>query len=240
MNRSFSASHLVLAAIALFVGVALGGLGQRGDTRALESRIAELEARDCDQRANVVGEQIASALRGGAWQGQPAARPAPAPSPDEDPVPERSDAPDITGAGSDNGPAEAIVIGQEEEGEFDGEGLTQVMDAMDLRRTQARQALIEQANPTEGELQAFDTVIDDMNADLALLAEDFVESVDANGGEPDRRESMLFARETIDLMLDTEDAMFGAVGADGVDAEVLDPFMYIDGTVVEALSELQP
>lgn len=233
MASDFGAKHLILAAVALVVGLALGGLAPRSENRALRGQVDELQDRKCDSGSRV-GREIANV-----FQGRPWAEDLPEP---EAPVPADEDE-------DDN-----VVVEQDEDGltiEIGGDGdedipenleesLEMVQDAMEIRRAQARQALVE-ADVDDGQLEQIDTIVDDMNGDLAALADDFVTSFQESEGEPDRRDTMLFARDTLDVLLEAEDALYGSLDSDqqeALDEAALDPFSYIDGTVVETFMEL--
>ena len=54
--------YVLTAAVALVIGLVLGVLPSRLGTRSLESQIAELEARPCEQRR--VGEELATMFAG--------------------------------------------------------------------------------------------------------------------------------------------------------------------------------
>ena len=121
------------------------------------------------------------------------------------------------------------------------ESMDQIHDALELRHTQARQALSEQARLSESQLQHVDRIVEDMNADLAALADGFVAHIQETGGQPGRRESMLFARDSIDVLVSAEDELWGSLEPgqrEGIDDAALDPMSYIDGTVIDALSAL--
>ena len=237
MTSSFSPSHLILAAIALVIGLALGGLGPRSDARALRTRVAELEA-TCEP-SNGARRTIAEFFDPRRWDAErPPTAPAPRPSPSE---PEAIDAP-VASAPSPEPSTRGANVPPSLGGDGPDPGrVAEMYEALDLRRAQARRALIEQANPTEGQLIEIDTIVEDMNADISNIALDFVDSVEASGGEPSRRQAMEFAREALDVMLVSEDALWSTLDAgqaDSVDPEAIDPFSYIDGSVVESLMEL--
>lgn len=222
MASRFSAQHLVLAALALVVGLALGGLAPRSEVRALRAQVEELKQRECGSPSRV-GREIAQVFQGRPWEDD---LPAPVPAPVPDPVPlEPSEAPEEPEDLEDLEDLEA--------------SLEVVSEAMELRRTQARQALIE-GGVHDDQLQAIDAVVADMNADLAALADQFVADL-REFGEPDRRETMLFARDTLDVLLEAEDAIWNGLDPeqrDQLDEAALDPFSYVDAGVVETFMEL--
>jgi hypothetical protein len=110
---------------------------------------------------------------------------------------------------------------------------------MELRRTQAIAALREQAEASDEQMETVEQIVGDMNADLQALAEEFVAT--AREGEPSRREMMVFANDTLGILIDTEDALFQALPADqreDLSEEALDPMSYVDGGIVDVLAEL--
>ncbi len=246
MTSSFSASHLILAAVALVVGLALGGLMPRSEVRGLRDRVAELEARDCEGGGGGnVGQQIASALRSGrGWSRAPS--PGSAPSPGREPGRPQgaSGAEDVGGE-----PEGALPPGggrsegrEPRPGGLSGDRVDEVMDALDMRRAQARQALREQAQLSGEQELAVDAAVEEMNVELQELALDFVAEMEATGGLPDRRQSMLFARDTIDVLVTAEDAIWNTLDPsqrEQVDPTALDPTSYVDGTVVQTLGQLE-
>ena len=244
MSRSLTPSHLILAAVALLIGLALGGLGPRGESRDLRDRIAELEAREC-RGSSQMGREIAEAFRGRAWGGGERSELQAGSGNRVPPMKRQAEATGAEGETQGASGAELEIGASGPEGDG-GEGvgeerLQEVMDAMELRRRQSRQALREQAGLTSDQEAEIDGVVDAMNDELGVLAEEFVGLVESSGGEPDRREGMLFARDTLDLLLDSGDAIWNSLDPDqqaGVDPEVLDPLNFVDGRVVHSLSEL--
>jgi hypothetical protein len=233
MASEFGAKHLVLAAVALVVGLAVGGLGPRSEVRTLRAQVRELKERECGSPSRV-GREIASVFQGRPWEDDLPEAPAPAPAPVAAPGP----APEPSGGVQIRVGDDEVVAEDDEQLE---ESLEMVREAMDLRRAQARQALVE-AGADEAQLQQIDAAVQDMNADLAALADDFVATI-REFGEPDRRETMLFARDTLDVLLEAEDALWNAMSDDqrqAMDDAALDPFSYIDGGVVETFMELDP
>jgi len=215
-----SAGLVVLAAVALLVGVGLGRFGLQSDLREAEAALVLAEARSCDERG-AVGRQIARALEGRPVVEAPPPeidRPVAAPDPDED------------GSVAGDGPSEV-----DDRAEFEA-----VADTVALRRAQARQALIEQAQPSEDQLDRIDEAFAVMNDILIDEAEVLLESV--HDGQPARRVGLEFARNSIDALLDAEDAVLSTLSdeqVDQADPEALDPLGFIDPELVEVLIELE-
>lgn len=220
-------SQLAFAAVGVVLGVALGGIGPRAEMRALR---AELEARpQGDGRS--VGAEVARIFQG---RGPAAEVDAPEPAPAGDPP--------------------AVVLqedGEDVEASPDGRAapppspeprdLDAMRDAMNVRARQARQALLEDAEPDDEQLAEIDQVLADMNADLRVLATEFVDVYKASGEEPSRRDMMAFAADSLDVLITTEDALTDTLSPEQQDAlseESLDPLSYVDGSLVDVLAEL--
>ncbi len=80
-----------------------------------------------------------------------------------------------------------------------------------------------------------------MNADLRVLATEFVAVYKESGEEPSRRDMMAFAADSLDVLITTEDALTGSLAPEQQDAlseESLDPLSYVDGSLVDVLAEL--
>lgn len=244
-SSSFTTSHLIFGVIALVAGLALGGLGPRSELRALQQHVTELEQRDCRGGGSQMGREIASVLRGGGWGsggptprgGSGAGEPTGDPEPTDDPADEPVE-------GDDNGQASLEIIGGPDPEDVDLDAsMDQLHDALQLRRAQARRALIEQARLSDSQLDQVDAIVEDMNADLAALADGFVAHFQETDGQPDRREGMLFARDTLDVLVTAEDELWGNLEPgqrEGIDDAALNPTSYIDGEVVEVLRSLEP
>lgn len=212
--------------VSLVVGVIVGGLGPRNEARQLREEVAALSKQSCDKPA--LGREVARAFSRRPWstdasppEPEPAApreRPGFVPSDDapfDDPV--GSVPPDIDRA----------------------EGLAMARDAMQLRRRQALRALTEQARMSDAEMRDVEAAFDDMNAELLGLAEGFVATV--RQGEPERRDIMVFAAETLDVLIEADDRLFGLIDPDrrgDVSAEALDPMSYVDPALIDVLMEL--
>lgn len=228
MAREWAAKHFVLAAVTLVVGLVIGGLGPRAEVRSLRAQLEEIGDAP---RGRVGSRDIASIFRGRPWEGA-AADPAPSPGSDteREPRADRQDPPDATPGEAG---AEPVV-----DGSFD-ENADRMKEAMELRRTQAIAALREQAEASDAQMAAVDAIVSDMNADLHALAEDFVAT--ASEGEPSRRDLMVFASDTLEVFIGTEDALYEALPEDQreqVSEEALDPMSYVDGGIVDVLSGL--
>jgi hypothetical protein len=225
---------IILAiALSLVAGVLVGTMSQRPELRRAEQRIAELEDRDCSRRG--IGRGLAAALHG-----QPRAMVEP------DQVPEQEDhAQDEDAAAEED--AEEITFdfdfGEDGE-EFDEEDLAEQLDllvtAQDLRRAQARAALVEQADPTDTELIAFDDAITRMNTDLKGLTDELLEQVNTDE-DITRHDMMTYAADVLDIMIEADEAIVASLDEDvvqDIEDEAIDPFSHIDPEIISMLGGL--
>jgi hypothetical protein len=223
--------HVIVAAIALVVGLVVGGVGQRAQLAAMTAEIRDLRDRRCDDRPGDL-----TRLFGGS--------PAPTASADPDAAPEpaprrhRADAP----LGDDETPpAHEPPRAEEDTDEAEPPRIEGARTALAARRAQARAALIEDADPTADQLADVDSAVDDMNAQLDSLARDLVDRVQAGGGELSRREQMQFAADGLDVMLTAQTSIEDALDDDqraAVDEEAIDPFSYIDPALMDLIEQL--
>jgi len=209
--------HLFLAALALILGVVVGGLGPRSEVRDLSNQLAEQPA-DCSPTAGSVPRELSEMLRGRPWEDAP---PRSAPEPRSEPAPDP-----------------IVVVPEEEEAD---ESLLIMQETLDLRRSQAFAALEQEAAASDEQLDTIEDAIDTMNDDLAALAEGFVVDLQEQG-EPDRHEIMVFARDTLDVLLSADDALYNTLDSDqrtNVEPAALNPFSYVDSRVFERLGEIE-
>ncbi len=220
---------LVFAALALVAGLVIGGLGPRQEARRLRETLEAAPApADCAGDRAEVSRQIAQVFRG---------------RPLEDRLPgvggASGGAADPGGAASDDGAAlggDAMDAALEDP----EEAIRLAKQAMELRRAQARQALVE-AGATPDQLATVDRAMSEMNERLVALTDEFVATIEA-GEEPERRDLMLFAADTLDVLITAEESLYATFDADvraELDEAALDPFSYVDGRVVDQLASLQ-
>jgi len=229
--------YILAVSLSLMAGVLIGVLSQRPEIHDAQLRIDELEARDCSSKG--LGRGLAAAMQG---------RPRAMLEPDE---------PDEPGAASedhedaaaeereDGGAAFEFEFGTGDEKpteEWDEEDVRRELDALvvaqDLRRTQARAALVEQADPSDEQLETFDQTMDAMNEDLLGLTQELVEQID-NGEELTRHDMMTYASDLLDVMIIADENVADVIdeGVD-IDDEAYDPFSYIDPAIITELGEL--
>lgn len=224
---------LIAAALALLLGVVLGGLGPREDLRAAEARITELEAKECERP---VAEGFAALLAAGA-----ASRGGPSGDrPEDPPTPEaqredgaRPDAPPEEAPEADEPRSDVPVSGE-------ARSLDSARAAMEIRRTQARAAMIERADPDDAQLAEFDDALDDMNDELFGLADEVTARL-AAGETPERRELMTFAAEALDIVLVADERVQASLSEEQLEAlddAAVDPLSYIDPQILDLLQGL--
>ncbi len=228
--------HVAIAAITLVLGLVLGGLPPRAELRRTQQELEEAQAADCSGQ---VGRDLALLLGQGAAaprtpQEEAIDRPAEiaAEHPEAVEVAEQIDA--------EMEAAEAEVATGLEELAASGEELELARTALDLRRAQSRAALVEDADPSDEQLEAIDQAWTDMNEVLVDLSDELVGML-AEGQEPTRRDAMGFAADALDAMLVAEQSIEGLLDADqlgDLEEDALNPFNYIDPGIIDALEGL--
>ncbi len=230
-SEGWSTSHVVLAAVAMVVGLGGGRLSLQGELGDVRDALDQCETRPRDAGSEV-GRQIARAL-GGERPVRASSRPrspeqvSDPPEPEIEPIVEGDEAFGI------EGPERPPEVSRRER-------LDAMADAVAMRQAQARQALLEQARPTDEQLAQIDDAFAEMNAILVDESEILLDA--ARDGAPTRREGLEFARNAIDALLQAEDALWDTLTdeqLDGVEPEVLDPLGFIDPAVVETLTALE-
>ena len=227
---------LAVGGICLVIGLALGGLAPRAQLRALENEVVDLQQADC--KGSGVGRQLATALGGQPWKAALDEGHAKAlEHPNQPSAPEPSE----------NGVINIEIGGDNDGGDVDftepenvEQALSLAKDAISLRRAQARAALEDGARPSDDQWTNIDQAIDDMNDDLTALAEGFVADI-GEGQEPDRREAMIFAADTLDVILEADDRIYGALDEDqraAVDEQAIDPLSHLDEGLMDIFMEL--
>jgi len=238
------ASGVVAVAVTFAVGLALGGLGPRSQLRAAEQRLDEMTEKDCETSG--VGSElvnmIASRSMGTETTAPPDSTATEGSVPQEDASADSDNAVDVE-VQADAGPIRIEIdrdVTDQPDREFDGNEFEMMREAMDARRAVARQALRETAWVSDEQMTDIDAAYDAMNDDLYTLANELV-GLTAEGVEPTRRDMMVLAADTLDVMIDAEQTVYDMLDSEQlehVDPEAIDPFSYVDGSVVEVLREL--
>jgi hypothetical protein len=223
---------LVVGAIGLALGGVLGGLPARSQLRQLQEEVDTLRK----TTRPAVGRELGQILRGGLVNspGQtpvPDAPPPPTAEPVQPVEPPAQDAPVAGTNGADGGSKFPKDLPKE---------LDTAKAALEMRAAQARAALLEDADPTPQQLEQIDASLASMNEDLRRIAEDVAAEL-ASGVEPDRRQMMMIAADTLDVMVDAETRLSDALTPeqiDGLEDDSLNPFSYVDPTVLQAFDGL--
>lgn len=221
--------YVLTAAAALVLGLLLGVLPSRLGTRSLEEQIAELEARPCEQRR--VGEELATM-----FAGRPPLRPTPGDATIPEPTPEEAATDESTEDMPDEAPDESMDLPSEDQ-------IALAQEALDLRRTQAREALIQEAGVDDEQLAAIDDAYAAMNRALEEKANQVVELIGEGAEEPSRREMMLFAEDLLGIMNQAEEDVLAELDSDQLEAledSTIDPFSHVDPGILDLFAELDP
>ncbi len=238
--------HVAIAAIALVLGLILGGLGPRADMRKLEKKYAAMDDGPCK---STLGSDLATLMGGGFAKDLPDRRPGRNDRPPRNPHGDRDpaviaaedpEAVELLNSMDAENARDAEELSEDLADGIDADQLKLARTALELRRAQARASLIEEAEPGETQLENIDNAVQGMNDTLHGLASELTEMINA-GETPTRRDAMEFAAEALDAMLVAEDSMRGALDADQLDLledGALDPFSYVDPSLVDVLEKL--
>jgi hypothetical protein len=229
----------ILAMLCLTAGFLVGGLGPRAELRDAQAQLDEWKEQGCDEPG--VGRGLAAL-----FQGRPAdfARPDsdfdppdfedPA-EPSPEPEPAQVDPPDPLDPPPPEERAPDPLLSPDDLDELDA-----ARTALDMRRTQARAALREQADLGDDEMLTVDAAVGTMNAELQELATDMIYLVKKHG-EPTRLDLMVFAADTLEVMIETERSILDLLSDEAlrqIEDAAVDPFSYIDPELIDLLWEL--
>ncbi len=215
----------VPAVLALVIGIVLGSWQPRGELLQTRQEMDELRARS---KGDCRGERAMDGIRDILRAKPPDALNAP----DDPPEADTATAANPAAPGEPPPPSGPVDMAKEV-------GVMQA--ALDARRSQALAALIEQGDLSDEQVEAVERAMDEMNNQLRAQVDEFVAAANA-GDEPDRRDMMEFAADTLDIVLVADDQMRAIVPAeayDSVDPETVDPFSYLSGEAVASLAKLE-
>ena len=227
----------VPAVLALVVGIVLGAWEPRGELLAARKEMDDLRAksRSGDCRGGRAMDGIRDILHARAPDtDEDAAEPAP---PEKPGIHVGKPHPD---GGEDAAPAEAPPAPPPTPEEI-RKNVAAMQAGLDARRSQALAALTEQADLSDDQVTAVNAAMDEMNAKLKTEVDDFV-TASNSGQDPDRRDMMEFAANTLDAVIAADDKMRDILPEDvydSVDPEAVDPFSYISGDAVPGLADLK-
>ena len=237
--------YLLTAAVSIMFGVILGGIKPKQELRKIQKEFRENDSTSHKDCQSTIGSDIAQLM--GGPQSKPKPRPKPKPKPKVNALGDR-DPKEITEKHPDAAEiAENIERSQEdfnvelqEEFERSAEEIETARAALELRRAQARAALIEGADPDNDQLQTIDQAVQDMNDALLALSGEFADIIES-GEEPDRRQIMSFTAEALDTMLSAENTMRDALSEEQLsqlDDGALDPFSYVSPDLIDTLMRM--
>lgn len=224
-----------LAAIAFVVGLAVGGFAPRADLRAVQVENEQLRERasGLSPGQRITDLLTGGGLSGGGWRDAPV-RPVAGVAPDELEVDAPTREPRAGG-----GARPASAGGSEEEAGGGAmaspfEDLEVAAEALELRRAQAREALVQATGADAEEMAVIDAAVDAMNDRLVAVAYDLAEAA-AGGGDPDRRTMMIVASEALNALVDAEDAMRSVFPEIDLDEEVVNPAAFLDPAILDVM-----
>jgi DNA-binding transcriptional ArsR family regulator len=212
--------------LTLVIGILLGSWQPRGEVLALRAELDELRvARPCKATA---ASSVRRLLDAGA---QTAGK-----------KPETSEKPSQELPVSTPEPAapDPPLSAPPSEADFEADKEA-AKAALDARRAQALAALAEQSDLSDEELKSVEEAIDSFNSNLKASVDAFVAEAKTHG-TVERRDVMALGADILDHAVTADDSLHSLISAEsrqGMDPELLDPFSYISGDVVESVSELK-
>lgn len=223
------------AVVALVAGIVLGAWQPRGELLAMRAELDEMRAVAAKPCRTDAAASIRSLLQVDPEDLRGAREDRADEGPSEDAVVTTEPVADAPDAPAD---ADAAAPADGEPPATTEEARAAARAALDARRTQARAALIEQADLGDDEAAAVDAAVDDMNRELKAEIDAFVDEAVANG-EIDRRAMMEFAAGALDVYIAADDRFREAVPADvygEIDPSAVDPLSYVS---YEALTSIE-
>ena len=232
--------YFVLCALSFFIGSIVGGVGPKHELQTIKQTQQNsiiTSSKDC--KKSTIGSDLAQIMA----SNSSASKPSPQKNPFGDRTPEeiRKDNPEAVEI------AERLDENQEqfqeefqESLERSQEELETARTALELRRAQARAALVEGADPSQAQLDDIDQAVQDMNDALLSLSGELSDMLES-GEEPERRQAMSFAAEALDTMITAEDQFRDTLSQEQIDAlddQALDPFSYISPDIIDTLQSL--
>lgn len=226
----------VVGGLAFLGGVVAGGLGPRAELRTLRAELLEAERTAAQAGRRSATSELTDLLVGGVRSSADPERPhrgseeRGAPAPQAEPEELAEDGLPVGEARDEVQPAE------------EGASRFELMaDALELRRAQARAALVEDARPTPEQLDQIEQALVEMNEELEGFARELV-ALSAEGREPGRRDAMRLGLDALDLLVVTEDRMLEALDPDqraNLREASTDPTSFVDPAVLQIMSGLE-
>lgn len=217
------------AVAALASGMAIGAWQPRGELLAARAELIELRGQPCRRSA---ADRVRSLLTADRPERITPSRAAPpSTEPDVPGAAEPSPEPELPEAEApDAAPDDAPD--PEETAEL-------LQDALAARRSQARQALREQGELDDAQMEEVDRIMDDMNRKLKAEIDAFAEDAEERG-TVERRDMMEIAAVSLDIFIAADDRLVEVLpDPEAIPEEVRDPFSFIDPATVEGLTRLE-
>lgn len=234
--------YLILGVSTLLIGFLAGfwesrgdALRTKGDVRALKQKLEQLQ-RECS--AKTMAQQMTRLFSTDqeAEKGQIAKSPD-VPQPSPKPEEEEHEAASATSKETDE-------IPEENRSNSEKEALEAVSLAWELRRAQAKQALVEEAELSEEESEMFEKIVSEMNDTLREDIQEMVESLQerfkTDKTPPSPREAIRWANVMIDTMIGTDDALLEFIplsDRQGITPQNIDPTTYVNPDIFEPMAE---
>ena len=235
--------YIVICALSFFIGSVVGGISPKWELQKMkQEQYDSIMPSSNDCKKSTIGSDLAQLMASNSSASQ-ATPTEPKQNPFGDRTPEEIE--------RDNPRAAEVAQQLDEEQErfqeefpdsFERsqEELETARTALELRRAQARAALVEGAEPNDEQLSDIDQAVQEMNDSLLELSGELTDLL-ANGEEPERRQAMSFAAEALDTMITAEDRFRDALSQEQIDAlddQALDPFSYISPDLIDTLQSL--
>lgn len=229
--------YFVLCALSFFIGSVVGGVSPQLELQKTKHQQSEfLTKNDC--RESTIGSDLAQLMTPNS-----SSKPVPPKNPFGDRSPEEieidhPEAVEIAERLDEN--QERFQEEFQENLDRSDEDLEAARTALELRRAQARAALVEGAEPSQDQLDDIDQAVQDMNDSLLALSGELTEMLEG-GEEPERRQAMAFAAEALDTMITAEDQFRDTLSQEQIEAlddQALDPFSYISPDIIDTLESL--
>jgi hypothetical protein len=232
--------EIAVGAVALLMGLIIGGVGPRAELTRMMHTVETVDAERCK---NTVGEDLASFFGAAKDGGLPLVDLPSSPAPPrkivlDAPPSETQEALDAMNA--EEAAAREQLADDARAALENSEELDLARSALELRRAQSRQALIEQLDPDDEQLDTIEAAYSEMNETLEVFAGGLADMV-LSGEEPDRRTAMEFAAEALDAMLVAEDNVLATLDEDQraeMDVDVINPFNHVSPGLIDSLMEL--
>jgi hypothetical protein len=213
----------IAAVLALLVGIVVGGYQARSELAEVTS---EYEQQACET-SPVPAALVAGMLGARAARNQDKSEVSQG---DADAMKVK---PVVTpSSGSGVSPAVDFEIDTE-----DAAGIDALADIMAIRTEQSREVLVEYADPTGSQLEEFDAVVGEMNDALTQLATDLGNQ--ARSGNATRSSALVLTSDALNIIIDADNQIYSVFDADqlaGIEDVAIDPFSYVDASVLDAFT----